>query len=398
MDSPPRPAPTLGRGFLFLLSFASAATVANLFYNQPLLAEIADQLHVGPRAVGFVPSLSQAGYAVGLLLVVPLGDSRERRRIVLTLNVLVAFALLATGFATNVPLLLVASFAVGATTIVPQLLIPFAAGLVPVTERGRVVGSIQGGLLIGVLLSRTISGWVGAHFGWRSMFVIAAVLMLALFAVLYRLLPAQPPAAPTPYLPLLRSLWTLWREEPLIRLHATLGALTFAGFSAFWATLALQLDALPAHYGPAVAGTFGLVGVVGASAAPVVGRFADRTADKRIQVVGISAVLVAFALFWIGGSSLVGLAAGVILLDFGAQANHVANQARIFTLRTEAHSRVNTLYMTTYIGGGALGAYLGALGFARFGWPGVCAVGGGAALLGLLRVAVPLSAPPPAPA
>jgi predicted MFS family arabinose efflux permease len=305
---------------------------------------------------------------------------------------------LATGFATNVPLLLVASFAVGATTIVPQLLIPFAAGLVPVTERGRVVGSIQGGLLIGVLLSRTISGWVGAHFGWRSMFVIAAGLMLALFVVLYRLLPSQPPAAPTPYLPLLRSLWTLWREEPLIRLHATLGALTFAGFSAFWATLALQLDALPAHYGPAVAGTFGLVGVVGASAAPVVGRFADRTAGQRIQAVGITAVLLAFVLFWIGGRSLVGLAAGVILLDFGAQANHVANQARIFTLRTEAHSRVNTLYMTTYIGGGALGAYLGALGSARFGWAGVCAVGGAAALLGLLRVAVPVSTPPPTPA
>jgi len=398
MDSPPRPAPTLGRGFLFLLTVASAATVANLFYNQPLLAQIADQLHVSPQAVGFVPSLCQVGYAVGLLLVVPLGDSRERRRIVLTLNLLVTLALLATALSTNLPLLLLASLAVGATTIIPQLLIPFAAGLVPASERGRVVGSIQGGLLIGVLLSRTISGWVGEHFGWRAMFVIAAALMLVLWAVLFRLLPAQPPAAPTPYLPLLRSLWTLWREEPLIRLHATLGALTFAGFGAFWATLALQLDALPAHYGPGVAGTFGLVGVVGASVAPLVGRAADRTAGRRIQGVGIGAVLVAFAVFWIGGSSLFGLAVGVILLDFGAQANHVANQARIFSLRVEAHSRVNTLYMTTYIAGGALGSYLGAVAFGHFGWRGVCAVGMAAAAIGLMRVAVPLRVGGPTPA
>lgn len=398
MDSPSRPTPNLGRGFLFLLSVASAATVANLFYNQPLLAQIAAQLHVSPQAVGFVPSLCQVGYAVGLLLVVPLGDSLERRRIVLTLNVLVTFALLATALATNLPLLLLASLAVGATTIIPQLLIPFAAGLVPPSERGRVVGSIQGGLLIGVLLSRTISGWVGEHFGWRAMFVIAAGLMVLLWAVLFRLLPPQPPAAPTPYLPLLKSLWTLWREEPVIRLHATLGALTFAGFGAFWATLALQLDALPQHFGPGVAGTFGLVGVVGASVAPLVGRFADRTADRRIQIVGISAVLVAFAVFWVGGRSLLGLALGVVLLDFGAQANHVANQSRIFSLRTEAHSRVNTLYMTTYIAGGALGSYLGAVAFGRGGWHGVCAVGIGAALLGLLRVAVPLGERPPSPA
>lgn len=380
----------MGRGFLFLLSVASAATVANLFYNQPLLAQIADRLHVGPRAVGFVPSLCQAGYAVGLLFVVPLGDSRERRRIVLTLNLLVTLALLATGWAKNLPVLMVASFAVGATTIIPQLLIPFAAGLVPPSDRGRVVGSIQGGLLIGVLLSRTISGWVGGHFGWRAMFMIAAGLMLLLWVVLYRLLPPQPPAAPTPYLPLLRTVWTLWREEPIVRLHAALGALTFAAFSAFWATLALQLDAMPQHYGPAVAGMFGLVGVVGAAVAPIVGRFADKMEDRRIQVIGISAVLVSFVIFFLGGGSLVGLAAGVIVLDFGAQANHVANQARIFSLRSETHSRVNTLYMTTYVGGGALGSYLGALAFARFGWAGVCAVGTGASVLALLRAVAPL--------
>src|SRR5438067_3417005 len=368
------------------MAVASGATVANLYYNQPLLPEIARTFGMPDHAVGLIPTLTQVGYGAGMLLVVPLGDSHERRRLVLILTGLVAVTLVGGAAAPSLPVLAAASLAIGISTCVPQILIPFAATLAPAEERGRVVGTVTGGLLFGVLLSRTLAGIIGEALGWRAVYLLAAALMVVLALVLRLELPRSQPTAPMPYRALIRSLRALVREEPVLRVHALLGGLAFAGLSAFWATLALFLRDLPGHYGPRTAGLFGVVGVLGALAAPLVGRAADARSDRRINAIAITAMLIGFAVLAAAGGSLLGIALGVVLLDFGAQANHVSNQARIFSLREEARSRLNTVYMVAYFGGGALGAYAGALAYANWGWMGVCGVAGALCAGGLVVI------------
>jgi predicted MFS family arabinose efflux permease len=269
---------------------------------------------------------------------------------------------------------------------VPQILVPFAANVAAPGQRGHAVGIVMSGLLFGILLSRTLSGFLGAAIGWRAMYLVAAALMVVLGIALRVELPSSPAHEKMRYGTLLRSLTALVREEPLLRLHAALGALTFASFSAFWATIALHLAGLPAHYGPRTAGAYGAVGVVGALVAPLVGKRAEARGDRRINTVAIGTMVVGFAALWLFGASLLGLALGCILLDFGAQANHISNQTRIFSLREGARSRLNTVYMVTYFAGGALGAYAGALAFSAAGWPGVCAVGAGCSVVALALV------------
>jgi predicted MFS family arabinose efflux permease len=379
---------SLPRHMVWGMAAASGATVANLYYNQPLLPEIARTFGVADHAVGLIPTLTQIGYGVGMLLVVPLGDSQERRRLVLILTGLVTIALLGAAAAPFLAVLAAASLAIGIATCVPQILIPYAATLAPPQERGRVVGTVTGGLLFGVLLSRTFAGFVGEALGWRAVYLLAAGLMVLLGVLLRLELPPSEPAAPMPYPALMRSLRALVREEPVLRVHALLGGLGFAALSAFWATLALFLRDLPGHYGPRTAGLFGVVGVVGAVAAPLVGGASAARHDRRINAIALSAMLVGFAVLAAVGGSLPWIAVAVVLLDFGAQANHVANQARIFSLREEARSRLNTVYMVTYFSGGALGAYAGALAYATRGWLGVCGVAAAlcaAALLVIVR-------------
>ena len=373
------------------MAAASGATAANLYYNQPLLGEIGSSLGSAGSSLGLVPTLSQVGYALGMLLIVPLGDSLERRRVTVTMTLLVSVALVGVALAPTLPLLLFASLTVGVTTVVPQLLVPFAAHLATPEQRGRVVGTVMSGLLIGILLSRTAAGFVGTHLGWRAVFWLAAAAMLALALLLRLTLPAQAPAATLAYPALLRSLGSLAREEPSLRLHAALGALSFGAFSVFWSTLALYLESLPAHYSPQVAGLFGVVGVAGAAAAPLVGRYADaRGGVRRLNAAALGVLLLSFAVLYAGRSSLWGLAAGVVLLDLGAQANHISNQTRVYALRPEARSRLNTLYMVTYFAGGAFGSWLGTAAWSALGWPGVCAAG---ALLSLAALALLRRAP-----
>jgi predicted MFS family arabinose efflux permease len=370
------------------MAAASGATAANLYYNQPLLGDIGRELGGQGASLGLVPTLTQVGYAVGMLFIVPLGDSLERRRVILTMSALVCLALVGAALAPSLPWLVAASFAVGATTIIPQLLFPFAAHLAPDAQRGRVVGTIMSGLLIGILLSRTAAGFVGTHLGWRAMFWLAAALMLALGLVLRLTLPSQPPMAAMPYPELLRSLGHLARAEPVLRLHALLGALTFGAFSVFWSTLALYLQSLPERHGPQVAGLFGVVGVAGALIAPLVGRYADTRGDRRINALGIGVLLLSFAVMWPLGRWLWGIALGVVLLDLGAQANHISNQTRVYALRPEARSRLNTLYMVTYFAGGAAGSWLGTTAWAHAGWAGVCGAGAALCVLALLALGV----------
>jgi predicted MFS family arabinose efflux permease len=356
-----------------LLAFTAGAVVANLYYNQPLLPEIGRTFGLRNGHVGLVSTASQLGYAVGLLFFVPLGDIIERRKLIVTLLWCVAASLAASAAAPNVGLLGVASFAVGVTTVVPQLVIPFAAGLVDASSRGRVVGRVMAGLLIGILAARVVAGAVGAVAGWRAMFAIAAVLMVGLASALARALPSEPTRPRVPYPALMRSLVIVAREQPVVRDAGTIGALCFLGFSAFWTTLAFRLELAPLHYGSAVAGAFGLVGIVGASAAPLVGRIADRRSPRATVGAGLVIVAVAFVLFAAFGATLAGLVIGVILLDAGMQAVGVSNQTRIYRLPAEQHNRLNTVYMVTYFTGGSIGSALGVWAWGQWRWTGVCA-------------------------
>ncbi|RKH55254.1 MFS transporter [Corallococcus llansteffanensis] len=371
---------------VWLMAVAGAFSVANLYYNQPLLGDMGRTLGASGGALGLVPMLTQVGYAVGILFLVPLGDSLERRRVILVLCGCVSLALVATALAPDLRVMVAASFALGVTTVIPQLLIPFAAHLAEPSQRGRVVGTVMSGLLIGILLSRTVAGFVGTHLGWRTLFWAAAGLMVVLGIVLRFTLPAQPPLASMPYPALMRSLIHLARTEPVLRLHAVLGALTFGAFSAFWVTLALYLQSLPGHYDAQVAGLFGVVGVAGAAIAPLVGRYADQRGDRRLNALAIAVLLASFGVLWLLGHTLWGIALGVVLLDLGAQANQITNQARVYALRPDARSRLNTLYMVTYFVGGASGAWAGTAAWTRAGWPGVCAVGAAMSLTALVTV------------
>jgi predicted MFS family arabinose efflux permease len=363
----------LGRNLIWMMAIASGAAAANLYYNQPLLAIIAQSFQTSEHSVGLIPMLTQIGYAIGIFLLVPLGDLVERRRLILTMLVATAFALGVAAVSPNFTWLVGASLAIGMTTIVAQLIVPFAANLASPQVRGKVVGMVMSGLLIGILLARTVSGFVGANFGWRSMYWIASVLMILLALALSKLLPKSQPTLKVPYLKLMQSLFELIRQ-PVLQEASLAGAMSFAAFSAFWSTLVFLLAQPPYHYGSEVAGLFGLVGVVGAAAAPLVGKLADRRSPKLTVALGLAITTISFLVFWWQGHQLVGLIFGVILLDLGVQTTMVSNQARIYSLPPEAHSRLNALYIMFYFLGGALGSFLGAYAWSRWQWNGVCAV------------------------
>jgi predicted MFS family arabinose efflux permease len=375
-SAPATPAP-LTRLQLGLLSLTACLGVGNLYYLQPLLPAVARAFAATPRGIGLMPMLTQVGYGAGMFLFVPLGDVVARRRLMLVLLAAVAVALLGAASARDLAWLALASFLVGFTTVVPHVAVPLAAHLAPPAERGRVVGVMMGGILVGILLARTVSGFLGAHLGWRAVYLAAALLMMALAAALRALLPESVPDAEIPYPRLLRSLFTLVREEPVLREASLLGALGFGAFSVFWSTLAFFLEAPPYGLGSQAAGLFGLLGAAGAAAAPLVGRLADRTSPRDNAGASLALALASFGVFALFGRSLAGLVAGVLLMDVGVQANHVSNLARVHARRPEGRSRMNTVYMVTYFAGGALGTALGTWAWTAWGWAGVCGSGAG---------------------
>jgi predicted MFS family arabinose efflux permease len=359
----------------WIMAVASGMSVANLYYIQPVLPDIARSFAVAPGQVGFIATLSQVGFAFGLLFLVPLGDRYNRRTLIVGTLLAVTLALVLMASSSTIVVLAVAALAVGVTTVVPQMIVPYAASLARPHERGRILGIVMSGLLIGILLARTFSGLISARSGWHSVYWIAAILMLLLAVLMRFLLPNDRPHSPISYRQLLRSLWSLFRAEPVVREAGIFGALAFGVFSAFWVTLAFFLEAPPYHYGSAVVGLFGLVGVAGALAASFVGRMADRRDARQTTGIALAIVLLSFLVFWLAGQYLWGLVIGVILLDVGAQAAHVSNQTRIYSLNPEARNRLNTVYMVPYFIGGALGSELGILGWEFARWNGVCAVG-----------------------
>ena len=374
-DASALPAHRLPNSLVWLMALTCGLVVANIYYNQPLLAAIGRHFHITDSRASLVATATQVGYTLSMLFVVPLGDMLERKRLMLLMLLGVAACLALAAWAPTFAVLAAASVLIGLCSAVPQLLLPMAAHLAPEADRGRIVGRIMSGLLIGILASRTLSGYVGAHLGWRAMFEIAAVLMLALLGLLAWRLPRDQPNFAGSYSSLMKSLVTLTGTLPALRRSALVGGLLFAAFSVFWTTLTFFLESPTYHYGSDVAGFFGLIGAVGALAAPLAGKTADTRGPDFAIGAGTLLALGSYAILGFGGFHLAGLVAGVILLDVGVQAAHISNQTRIFSLVPEARSRLNTVYMTGYFTGGSLGSVAGGFVWMHFGWAGVCVLG-----------------------
>ena len=374
----------LDQALVWLMAITCGLVVANIYYNQPLLAAIGRTFHLSDSSASLVATATQVGYTLGMLFVVPLGDKLERKRMMLIMLLGAAACMALAAWSPSFAVLAGASTLIGIFSAVPQLLVPMAAHLAPEESRGRIVGRVMSGLLIGILLSRTVSGYVGLHLGWRAMFEIGAGVMVLLGALLAWKLPTDQPTFTGSYGSLMKSLLTLTREQVPLRRAALVGASLFAAFSVFWTTLAFYLEGAPYHYGSDIAGFFGLIGAFGALAAPLAGKTADTKGPDYTIALGILMALAAYAILGFGGVYIAGLVIGVILLDVGVQATHISNQSMIFSLVPEARSRLNTVYMTAYFTGGSLGSILGGLAWVHGGWPGVCAVGGSLTALALL--------------
>jgi predicted MFS family arabinose efflux permease len=364
----------LTRRIVWLLAFSTGCIVANIYYVQPLLADIARDFGLTVAQIGGVAMLAQIGTGIGMLLFVPLGDKYERRTLISTLLIAESVALAFVASAANVLWLSLACFCVGAAAATIHVIVPLAAHLAPPKERGRIVGTVLSGLLIGVLLARTFSGVTGAQFGWRTVYWFASALMLGLAVTLRLSLNRSEPVISVKWTELMRSVLSLAREHPTLREAAVLACLLFLSFTALWTTLVFLLRTPPYHYGTTAAGVFGLLGASSAAAAPIVGRMSDRHGPERSILVAIIATLAGYVSLLFFGRMLPGLIAGIALVDVGVQSGHVANQSRIYSLAPEARSRINTFYMVAFFAGGALGSYLGPLGFNAGGWTGFCAI------------------------
>lgn len=377
-------------GALFLvMAVCSGATVANVYLAQPLLALLADGLGVAPSAAGIVVTCAQFGYAAGILFLVPLGDVRRRRPLLTVMLAVTVVALLLGAVSPTLSMLAAVTALIGGATVIPQVLVPLAAGLAPPDRRASVVANVQIGLMTGIIGSRAIGGAVGELLGWRAVYVLAAVLTAATGIATLALLPAERERTETTgYGRLLASLPRLLRSEPALRQSCLLHAALFGAYNTTWTSLVLVLTHEPFHYSSAVAGLFGVLGLAGAFAGPWAGRFIDRRGAVPIIAAAEVLTLVSAAAYAVGARSVVFMLVAIVLVSIAVQWSQIANQARIFAYLPEARSRANTVYMVAVFLSGALCAALAAACYAAGGWLAVCALQALLALVGLAVVPV----------
>lgn len=342
-----------------IMSVATGLIVANLYYCQPLVVLISKDFLIPENHAASITYLTQAGYAIGMFFMVPLGDKLERKKQIQFTTLAAVFALLIAAMSRNFLMLQIASFLIGAFSIVPQLILPLAASLASAEQRGKVIGTIMSGLLIGILISRTVSGFVGLWIGWRGMFWIAAVLCLLIMIVIQKKFPNNKPNFDGSYFRLLKSMFTLIKEQKILREATLLNIVSFAQFGAFWTTMVLLLSEKPFNYNSATIGLFGIVGACGALAAPLVGKLGDKGNPRKAIGYGCILLLLSFIVFYFSAESLIGILIGIIFIDVGLQAVHVSNQTRIYALLPEARNRMNTVFMSFSFLGTAFGSAFG---------------------------------------
>ena len=378
------PARGLTRAMVLLFAFCCGAIVANLYYAQPIVELIAPDLGLSASSASLIVSLTQVGYALGLLFLVPLSDLIENRRLMIATAVVAAASLLGAATMEHANGFLLVSLIVGFSSVSVQMLIPLAAHLAPEQSRGQVVGNIMSGLLLGILLARPLSSLVADHFGWRAVFMYAAVVMLTIIAVLALTIPRRVPDHKASYGQLLKSLVTLMGRHAVLRQRALYQGLLFAAFSLFWTAVPVELAR---HYGLSQSqiALFALVGAIGAIAAPIAGRLADAGLTQRASLIALMLAPVAFLLgLSKPGYSVIGLAITGVLLDFAVQMSMVLGQRAIYALDPASRGRLNALYMTSIFVGGAIGSALASGLYERHGWEGVIALGAGLPVLALL--------------
>jgi predicted MFS family arabinose efflux permease len=384
--------PGTRRGTIPMFAVACGVAVANVYFVQSLLDAIARSFNVSEQTAGLVATAAQIGYALGLLLVVPLADGANLRRLARLLLSITSLALVCGAAASNAPTLILATFVLATTTVLPQVILPTAASLAVPGRSGRMVGAVSTGLIMGVLLSRVVSGVLAELSGtWRVAFLLSGGLTAVLAFFLPRFMPERAVAgAMRPsYRALLGSLPRLFLAHPEVRLSALLGASAFAAFSVFWSTLAFHLAGPSFGLGPAYAGSFGLIGAPGALAAPFAGRLSDRYGPNVVSLLALACIAAAFAIFGLfGATSLLAIVAGCNLLDFGFQSGQIANQTRVFRLAAEIRGRVNTIYMCSVFSGGALGSLTGVRAFGAWGWGGAIGAGVGFLAIAALGLAI----------
>lgn len=370
---------------ILLLAAGAGFAVATLYYSQPILGILGADTGASDRAIGLVPTLTQLGYALGILLLAPLGDRHDRRSIILIKAGLLIAALLLAGFAPSIAWLLAASLAIGLTATLAQDIVPAAATLAPLAQRGRVVGTVMTGLLMGILLSRVVSGLVAEQFGWRAIFIVAAASIALIGIAAWQGLPKFAPTTDLSYGALLGSLRTLWLRHAALRRAALAQGLLAVGFSAFWSTLAVMLHDAPFHLGSAIAGSFGLAGAAGALAAPLAGHLADRRGPELVTRLGCGLSALSFAGLSLApllspSAQLWLLGLGAVGFDLGVQASLIAHQTIVYSIEPGARSRLNAILFVGMFIGMASGAALGSLLLSQWGWIAVTGMAGLAAL------------------
>ncbi|AMX08583.1 transporter [Enterobacter asburiae] len=366
------------------MSVATGLAVASNYYAQPLLDTIARAFNLSASSAGFIVTAAQLGYAAGLLFLVPLGDMFERRMLIVSMTLLAAGGMLITASSQSLTMMIVGTALTGLFSVVAQILVPLAATLASPEKRGKVVGTIMSGLLLGILLARTVAGLLASLGGWRTVYWVASVLMVIMALALWRGLPKVKQENHLNYPQLLASVFSLFTQDKLLRTRALLGCFTFANFSILWTSMAFLLAAPPFNYSEGVIGLFGLAGAAGALGARPAGGLADKGKSHLTTSAGLVLLLLSWAAIWYGHISVLALIVGILVLDLTVQGVHITNQTVIYRVKPEARNRLTAGYMTSYFIGGAAGSLISASAWQHAGWSGVCAIGAIVATLNLV--------------
>ena len=360
----------LSPALILLMSVATGLAVASNYYAQPLLDTIARAFNLSASSAGFIVTAAQLGYAAGLLFLVPLGDMFERRMLIVSMTLLAAGGMLITASSQSLTMMIIGTALTGLFSVVAQILVPLAATLASPEKRGKVVGTIMSGLLLGILLARTVAGLLASLGGWRTVYWVASVLMVIMALALWRGLPKVKQENHLNYPQLLASVFSLFTQDKLLRTRALLGCFTFANFSILWTSMAFLLAAPPFNYSEGVIGLFGLAGAAGALGARPAGGLADKGKSHLTTSAGLVLLLLSWAAIWFGHISVLALIVGILVLDLTVQGVHITNQTVIYRVKPEARNRLTAGYMTSYFIGGAAGSLISASAWQHAGWSG----------------------------